>query len=78
MSFGNVILSLPILYSSDLDILYFIQQNPLDIIFELRRSLIMEESNAPAEWNGMFSNMENNFAPWKFSPDDRDNWTKEM
>lgn len=52
--------------------------NPLDIIFELRRSLIMEESNAPAEWNGMFSNIENNFAPWKFSPDERDNWTKEM
>lgn len=52
--------------------------NPLDIIFELRRSLIMEESNAPAEWNGMFSNIENNFAPWKFSPDERDNWTREM
>ena len=52
--------------------------NPLDIIFELRRSLIMEESKAPAEWNNMFSNIENNFAPWKFSPDDRDNWTKEM
>ncbi len=49
--------------------------SPLDIILELRRSLIMEESNAPAEWNGMFSNIENNFAPWKFSPDDRDAWT---
>jgi len=24
----------------------------------------------------MFSNIENNFAPWKFSPDDRDAWTK--
>ena len=32
--------------------------SPLDIIFELRRSLVMEESNAPAEWNAMFSNME--------------------
>jgi len=52
--------------------------NPLDIIFSLRRALIMEESNAPAEWNAMFSNVENNFAPWKFSPDDRDNWAKEM
>jgi heterodisulfide reductase subunit C len=51
--------------------------SPLDIIIELRRSLIMEESNAPAEWNGMFSNIENNFAPWKFSPDDRDAWTKQ-
>ena len=51
--------------------------SPMDIILELRRSLIMEESNAPSEWNGMFSNIENNFAPWKFSPDDRDAWTKE-
>lgn len=50
---------------------------PLDIIVELRRSLIMEESNAPQEWNGTFSNIENNFAPWKFSPDDRDQWTLE-
>jgi Fe-S oxidoreductase len=52
--------------------------SPLDIIFELRRSLVMEESNAPAEWNVMFSNIENNFAPWKFSPDDRDMWTKDL
>lgn len=51
--------------------------NPLDIIIELRRSLVMEDSNAPQEWNGMFSNIENNFAPWKLSPDDRDQWTRE-
>ncbi|MFT3934341.1 MAG: (Fe-S)-binding protein [Chitinophagaceae bacterium] len=49
--------------------------SPLEIILELRRSLVMEESNAPQEWNSMFSNVENNFAPWKFSPDDRDSWT---
>lgn len=52
--------------------------SPLEIILELRRSLIMEESNAPQEWNGMFSNVENNFAPWKFSPDERDQWTQGM
>ncbi|HRI22192.1 MAG TPA: (Fe-S)-binding protein, partial [Panacibacter sp.] len=52
--------------------------NPLDIIGELRRYLIMEESSAPQEWNGMFSNTENNFAPWKFAPDDRDKWAEEM
>ena len=52
--------------------------SPLEIILELRRSLIMEESNAPQEWNSMFSNVENNFAPWKFAPDDRDAWTKEL
>ena len=52
--------------------------SPLDIIVQLRRHLIMEESSAPAEWNGMFSNVENNFAPWKLSPDDRDKWAEEM
>jgi hypothetical protein len=52
--------------------------SPLVIIMELRRSLVMEESNAPQEWNAMFSNIENNFAPWKFAPDDRDAWTKQV
>lgn len=52
--------------------------SPLDIILQLRRSLIMEESNAPQEWNMMFGNIENNFAPWKFSPDERDKWAEEM
>jgi ferredoxin len=51
--------------------------SPLEIITELRRNLVMEESNSPQEWNGMFSNIENNFAPWKFSPDDRDKWALE-
>ena len=50
--------------------------SPLEIILELRRSLIMEESNAPAEWNAMNSNIENNYAPWKFNPDERDAWTQ--
>ncbi len=48
--------------------------NPLDIILQLRRYLVMEESNAPGEWTGMFGNVENNFAPWKFSPEERDAW----
>jgi heterodisulfide reductase subunit C len=48
--------------------------SPLDIIIELRRALVMEDSNAPQEWNTMFGNIENNFAPWKFSPDERDGW----
>jgi ferredoxin len=52
--------------------------NPLDIILQLRRHLVMEESSAPQEWNMMFSNIENNMAPWKFSPDDRDKWAIEM
>ena len=52
--------------------------SPLDIIVELRRSLIMEDSNAPQEWNGMFTNIETNYAPWKLSPDERDKWAEEM
>jgi len=52
--------------------------SPLEIILELRRSLVMEESNAPQEWNSMFSNVENNFAPWKFSPDERDQWAESV
>jgi heterodisulfide reductase subunit C len=52
--------------------------NPLDIINQLKRHLVMEESNAPSEWNAMFSNVENNFAPWKFSPDERSRWAEEM
>ena len=52
--------------------------NPLEIIFELRRSLIMEDSNAPQEWNAMFNNIETNYAPWKLSPDERDKWAAEM
>lgn len=52
--------------------------DPLNIIYELRRYLIMEESNSPEEWNLMFGNIENNMAPWKFSPDERDKWVSEM
>ena len=48
--------------------------SPLDIIVQLRRNLIMEESNSPQEWNMMFGNIETNGAPWKFSPTERGNW----
>ncbi len=51
--------------------------NPLEIILELRRYVAMEESGAPASWNGMFQNIETSFAPWKFSPADRFNWSQE-
>jgi heterodisulfide reductase subunit C len=52
--------------------------NPLHIINQLKRYLALEESNQPGEWNGMYSNVENNFAPWKFSPDERANWALEL
>lgn len=51
--------------------------DPLSIIIDLRRSLVMEESAAPAALNGMFTNIENNSAPWQFSPTDRLNWATE-
>ena len=51
--------------------------DPLSIIMDLRQYLVMEQSSAPNELNGMFSNVENNGAPWQFSPSDRANWTKE-
>lgn len=51
---------------------------PLSIINQLRSYLIMEESNAPGEWNSMFSSIENNMAPWKFSPEERDKWAEEL
>jgi len=49
--------------------------NPMDIIFQMRQYLVMEKATAPAELNNMFSNLENNGAPWQFSPADRANWT---
>jgi heterodisulfide reductase subunit C len=52
--------------------------SPLSIIVELRRNLIMEESDSPAEWNNVFANMENNQAPWQFSPSDRLNWVQDL
>ncbi len=51
--------------------------DPLAIIIEMRRYLVMEESQSPTELNGMFSNIENNGAPWQFSPADRGNWVTE-
>jgi ferredoxin len=51
--------------------------NPLEIIVELRRFVSMEDSAAPPSWNSMYQNVETNFAPWKFSPADRFNWSKE-
>lgn len=52
--------------------------NPLDIILQLRRYEAMEVSGSPASWNAMFQNVETNAAPWKFSPQDRFNWSEEL
>ncbi len=51
--------------------------DPLAIIIDLRRYLVMEESKIPTELTGMLTNIENNGAPWQFSPADRLNWANE-
>ena len=51
--------------------------DPLSIITDMRRYLVMEESAAPQELNMMMTNIENNGAPWQFNQQDRLNWAKE-
>lgn len=51
--------------------------DPLSIIIDLRRYLVMEQSAAPQELNMMMTNIENNSAPWQFNQQDRFNWSKE-
>ena len=52
--------------------------DPLSIILDMRRYLVMEESAAPTELNMMFTNVENNGAPWQFPAVDRLNWKDEV
>jgi len=52
--------------------------NPLEIIFGMRQFQTLEKSAMPSEWAAMNSNIENNQAPWQFSPSDRANWAKEI
>ncbi len=51
--------------------------DPLSIIVDLRRYLVMEESKMPSELATMLTNIENNGAPWQFSQNDRANWIQE-
>ena len=51
--------------------------DPLSIIIEMRRYLVMEQSAAPTELNNMMSNIENNGAPWPYNQMDRLNWVNE-
>jgi len=48
--------------------------NPLSIITELRRYQSMEAGEQPGEWKSMYTNMENNGAPWQFPAADRLGW----
>ena len=51
--------------------------DPLSIIVEMRRYLVMEQSAAPTELNNMMTNIENNGAPWPYNQMDRLNWVNE-
>lgn len=51
--------------------------DPLGVIVDIRRYLVMEQSASPTELNMMMTNIENNGAPWQFSPADRLNWATE-
>lgn len=51
--------------------------DPLSIIIDLRRFLVMEESKVPTELTGMLTNIENNGAPWQFAATERMNWANE-
>ncbi|MCB0472574.1 MAG: (Fe-S)-binding protein [Flavobacteriaceae bacterium] len=51
--------------------------DPLSIIMDLRRFLVMERSAAPQELNMMMTNIENNGAPWQYNQMDRLNWKDE-
>jgi len=52
--------------------------DPLSIIMDMRQYLVMEQSAAPTELNGMMANIENNGAPWQYSQMDRLNWKEEL
>ena len=54
-----------------------VQIDPLSIIIDLRRYLVMEQSAAPTELNMMMTNIENNGAPWQYNQLDRANWREE-
>ena len=50
--------------------------DPLSIILDMRRYLVMEESSAPNELNNMMNNIENNGAPWPYNQMDRLSWNE--
>lgn len=51
--------------------------DPLSIIMDMRRYLVMEESSASPQINSMMTNVENNGAPWAYAQADRANWISE-
>ena len=52
--------------------------NQPSLIVDMRRYLVLEEASAPGELKGVFSNIENNGAPWQYSAEERLNWTRDL
>jgi heterodisulfide reductase subunit C/nitrate reductase gamma subunit len=52
--------------------------NQPSLIVDMRRYLVLEEASAPGELKNVFSNIENNGAPWQYSAEDRLNWAKDI
>ncbi len=52
--------------------------NQPSLIVDMRRYLVLEEASAPGELKSVFSNIENNGAPWQYPAEDRLNWTKDI
>lgn len=52
--------------------------DPVSLIIDMRRYLVMEKAAAPAELNAIFSNIENNGAPWQYSNEDRLLWARDL
>lgn len=50
--------------------------NQLELILEMRRYLVLEQAKAPGEISLMLNNIENNGAPWQYSPEDRMKWAE--
>jgi Fe-S oxidoreductase len=48
------------------------------LIVDMRRYLVLEEASAPGELKAVFSNIENNGAPWQYSAEDRLLWAREV
>ena len=46
--------------------------NPLSIIMDMRRYIVMEQSAAPASLNKMMTQMENTSSPWGYNPAERE------
>ncbi len=53
-----------------------VEIDQVSVIIELRRYLCLEETGGPATLNGAINNIENNGAPWQFSPEDRMLWAE--